>query len=127
MSKNETLTAKQYHAIQALLLNPSVADAATACGVGHSTMYRWLGDTNFRAALAEAESVAIDAAARRLAGLTEDAVQVLGAILNDPDAKAPVRLRASETVLEQAMKLRELRNLEERLKKIEEALGDKNN
>ena len=121
MSKNESLSSKQRRALHALLIQPTIAGAAVYCGVAESTLYRWLADADFHAALAEAEGLAIDAAARRLVGLTETAIETLACVLVDPQVAVAVRLRAVEAVLANMLRLRELGTLEQRLAKLEEA------
>ena len=41
-SQDETLTARQYQAVAALLSEPTIGKAATAAGVPVRTLYTWL-------------------------------------------------------------------------------------
>ncbi|MFM8320970.1 MAG: transposase family protein [Chloroflexota bacterium] len=118
------LTPRQQRTIAALLQARNVSDAARMAGVGERTLYRWMGDPLFRAALASAEGDAIDQATRRLVGLQDGAIDLLQAMLEDPTAAAAVRLRAAQSVLDYLLKLRELRDVEARLAALEKAVLD---
>ena len=114
------LTAKQQRAVQALLTAKSVSAAALAAHVGERTLFRWLTEPAFRAALTAAESNLIDAATRRLLQLQGAALDTLEALLGDgSDASAGVRLRAAQVALEHLLRLRELRDIEQRLTALE--------
>ena len=117
------ITRNQNRAITALLANATVTDAAAQTGIGHRTLCRWLAEDNaFQAALAQAEGRAIDAATRHLVSLADQAINVLRQTMLDDEVSATVRVRAAQSVLDHLLKLRELRNVEQRLTKLEEAL-----
>lgn len=125
MIENATLTPRQLRAINALLTHPTVAAAAVVLGVAPSTIYRWLGENAFRAALAQAEGEAVAAAGRKLVNLAESALNVLSDVMTDPQAPDAVRVRAAETVLANLMKFREVIAFETRLADLErEVRGD---
>jgi hypothetical protein len=125
MAENGTaeqkLSTKQERAILALLSTKTVAEAAQQAQVGERTLWRWLGDPLFRVQLAAAEADRLDAATRRLLQLQDGAIETVQAIMQDSEASAGVRLRAAQTVLDYLLKLRELRNLEQRLTALEMA------
>lgn len=119
--KRTGLTPRQQRVIVALLQERNVQGAAEQTGTPVSTVYRWLRDDEpFRAALLTAEGAAIDAATRGLVAMTGKAVEALDRAL---DATQPpsVQLRAAQTVLDNLIRLRELRNVEERLTRLEAA------
>ena len=118
------LSTKQKRAIAALLSQKSVRAAAESAAVGERTLYRWLQDAKFRAALAAAEGDAIDQATRRLIAMTSKAADELQAILTDLDSTPSVRLRAIELIFANALRLRELRNIEQRLEALEKAVNN---
>src|SRR4051812_29607000 len=120
MSENVQLSTKQQKAIAALLSTKDMQSAATQAGVTDRTLRRWLDeDRDFKEALKAAEAQTIDDAVRRLVGASNSALNVLLVIMLDTKNSASVRLRASISVLEQLIKLRELNNMEQRLSDLE--------
>lgn len=120
------LSAKQHRAITALLTSKSVTEAATATGQGERTIYRWLSEPAFRQALSAAEGDLIDVATRRLLQLQGSALDTLEALLlgGDTDVSAGVRLRAAQVTLDHLLKLREMRDIEQRLAALEAATAE---
>lgn len=126
MAETENLTTAQKRGIVALLTERDVRAAARAAKVGERTLARWLTFPAFREALLDAEGAAIDAATRRLLGLQSDAIDTLANTLSDPKAGAAVKLRAAQAILDYLLKMRELRNIESRLIRLEVMIyGDK--
>ena len=121
MSENGSvsLSPRQHRAILALLTQPTVAAAAMSSGVGESTIYKWLGEVAFRAALAQAEGEAVAAAGRRLAVLAETALDTVADVMADPTTPAPVRVRACEVILNNLLRYREVVTFETRLTDLE--------
>lgn len=118
------LTTRQRRAIAALLTERNVSAAAQAANVGVRTLYTWLAEPAFRLAVREAESTAIDAAARRLVGLADGALSVLAAMLTDNDTAPALKLRAAQTILDHLLELRELATLESRVAALEAGRHD---
>lgn len=117
--KTGRLSTRQRKALQALIENRTIQQAAQAAGIGERTIYKYLDDPQFRAALAEAEGDLIDQATRQLLQLQDPAIKVMTWAMNHADNPPSVRLRAAQAVLDYLLKLRELRNLEERLTNLE--------
>lgn len=113
------LSIKQRRAVATLLTSRTIGEAARMADVSERTIHHWLTDDTFRAALVAAEGDAIDRATRRLISLQDSAVDTLASILNDPLSKPTIRLRAAQSVLDYLLKLRELRNIEQRLAALE--------
>lgn len=127
MSDNK-VTPKQTQAIKALLECPTIEQAAEVAGVNPRTLYRWLDLPAFRVELTQAESAALDLAGRGLVRLVEGAVDALEDLLKTPNQEgASVKRLTANTILEQAVKLRELRSLEERVATLEKAVKNGNN
>jgi AcrR family transcriptional regulator len=124
MANSGALSAKQSKAIAALLSSKTVLGAAELAGVSARTLTRWLADDDFKAALTEAESEAIDAATRRLIGLQSEAVDCLHDTLTDRKALPGIRMRAAQSILDFLMRLRELRNVEKRLAALEKIINE---
>jgi hypothetical protein len=117
------LSPKQSQAIRSLLAKPSINEAAKDAGVNVRTIHRWMGEPAFRQALTQAEDQAINAATRRLVGISEVAVAVIASIMADRTVHAGTRLRAAQAVLDNLLKLVELRNLSERISALEVGSG----
>lgn len=113
--------AKRARALAALMTHPNVRSAAEACGVGERTLHRWLRDPEFAAQLAQVESELVDAAARRLLALTDDAIRSLAQLLVGSEDDS-VRLRAAVAVLDQTARWREATAIERRLSILEKEL-----
>jgi hypothetical protein len=126
MAQNGTpkLTPKQKRAIAALLTSPSIVEAAQRGGIGRRTLHRWLNNATFQHGLAIAEGEAIAEATRRLIGLQGKIIDKLDGIMNEPNPQpgANVQVRAAVALKDYLLQLRELRNIEERLARLEEAL-----
>lgn len=116
------LPAKQVKAISALLSHRTQAEAACAAGIGERTLATWLTQPQFQTALRAAEGDAIDAAVREMLSLQGDAIDVLAGLMSDVEVKASVRLRAAQITLDNLLRLRELRNVEARLARLEELM-----
>jgi len=110
-------------ALAALLTEPTVERAAAACGLAQSTIYGYLRDPAFRAALQARQGDIIQAAVGALANLAGEAVGVLGEIVKDTEAGAAVRVRAALGILDQAARMAEFATLEERIRVLEQSLG----
>lgn len=112
------ITALQRKCIECLMLTGSISEAAAKANVDRSTIYKWHRQPAFVAALAEAEAEAVQSLSRVLAGLGSLAASALVDALAS-DQKVSTRLRASEIVLSNLLRLRELVNLEERIRALE--------
>ena len=123
MAESTEITPRQHKAILALLSTKSVSEAAQQAAVPERTLWRWLSDPLFRAYLAGAEADLLDAATRSLLQMQGNALETVQTIMQGSESDA-VRLRAAQTVLDHLLKLRELRNVEQRLTALELAYAD---
>lgn len=131
MSQNKTVlsqvTPLQRKAIEALLCQPNVSKAAEVAGCARSSIHRWLrDDESFKIALAQAEGMALAAASRRLIAGQDKAMDTLEYLMEHAESES-VRKGAASDWMGYSMKLRELRNVEQRLAALEEALHVKSN
>lgn len=121
MATNGSLSSRQQRAVAALLASKNVAEAACIAGVGERTLYRWLAeDQGFRAALSQAEGDLLDTATRRLLTLQGKAIDTLEHLLDSAETEG-VRLRAAQVAIDTSLKLREMRDIEQRLTALEQA------
>lgn len=114
----EKLSPIQVKAIECLLSSSSVASAAERAGVNRSTLYRWMKEPAFRQALKNAEATALGELSRSLVALSKGAVAALAAALGGTE-KASTRLRASEVVIANLLRLQELVAIEQRVSDLE--------
>lgn len=125
MAENGTknkLNARQHRAIKALLVSKNTTEAALTANVAERTLYRWLSDPEFKAELSQAEGNIIDETGRRLIALCGLAIETLENILSKENASDTLKLRAAQAVQDYTLKLRELRNVEQRLAELEAAV-----
>lgn len=124
MANNGNLTTPQRRAIAALLTERNVQAAARVAHVGERTLYRWVTEyAPFQAELKAAEGRAIDAAIRRLAELTGEAVDTLREVMGNTEASPGARVQAANVALSRLLELKELADLEGRITAIEKSLG----
>lgn len=117
------MNTRQKRAVRALLSTRSVVEAAKLASVSERTLFSWLTEPAFRAALSEVEGELIDAATRRLLALQDSAIDTFERLLaKSSTASDAVRLRAAQSVLDYLLKLRELRNIETRLTALEQTV-----
>ena len=117
------LTPKQMKAVEALMLTGETASAATAAKVTRNTLYRWMKQPDFQAAVRDAEAQAIDEVSRVLIRLSKSAVGTLAAAMAERDAPIGPRIRAADITLSRLLQVRELAVLEDRLTALEAAAG----
>src|SRR5215813_13106750 len=123
----EKQSRKQDAAIIALLAHPTIPEAAKACGVGESTLWRWLQDPEFQAAYRQARRQVVEKAIAELQGACSDAVNSL--TRNLTCGVPAVEVSAAKTILDQATKGIEMSDLVEQfeqLKSLVDSLLDGN-
>ena len=127
MAASGALSVKQAKAIGALLSSKTVAEAAQQAEVGERTLTRWLSsDLQFRQALSLAEGDLIDSASRRLLQIQTGAIDTIeGMLADDAEVSDAVRLRAAQAALDYLFKMRELRQIEQRLAALEQAMAER--
>lgn len=121
--KTADLSAKQLRAIEALLKEPTTTAAAKAASVGETTIFRWLADPVFSQAYREARNRLLESTLTSLQAASGDAVQTLRDVMGDADANHASKVSAARAVLEFTLKSREVLDVEERLKALEERLA----
>lgn len=104
--------------VAALAAGATVQDAARSAGVSERPVYRRLDTDTLRRQLAEARSEMIARAVGVLARVSTAAANTLAGLLKAESES--VRLGASRSVLELAVKMRESEELEQRIAALEE-------
>ena len=98
--------------------------AAHLSHVGRTTLYNWLRETAFRDELTRQQNEVFDAAFARVKNLVGKAVNGLGDLINSQSET--VKRSACRDILDAALKVKELHELEARLAEIEKTLrGEK--
>ncbi|MDQ3694766.1 MAG: phBC6A51 family helix-turn-helix protein [Chloroflexota bacterium] len=120
----QPLSPKQRRAVEALLTTGEVAAAARDVGINRGTLYRWLQEPAFLAAVREAEAKALDELSRLLVRLSRTAVGTLAKAMSDPATPAATRVRAADAVLGRLLQLRELASLEDRVVELERVAAE---
>jgi hypothetical protein len=116
----DKLSRKQEQGISALLLQPTLIDAATAIGVDERTLRRWLREHGpFQSAYREARRQIVQQAVVQVQHATGTAVHTLLAVMQDANASASARVSAAKTIIETAIKAVEVEDLEARIAALE--------
>jgi len=118
MSQNVTLTHKQEKAIMLLLENKKMEEVAQKLGISTKTLYRWLKQDAFKQRFSEVRQELFNEALDSLKTLTKQAIDTLDDILRN-GTKETSRVTASKTVLELALRLKEVEELEKRVEELE--------
>jgi DNA-binding MurR/RpiR family transcriptional regulator len=111
--------------IVALLANPKITDAAKAAGVSESTVWRLMQNEVFQKRYREAQSEALTTALGSIQGAATEAVATLREIATSGKNET-ARTQAAKAVLDYTFKVRELFDLEDRVKRLETKLKDRN-
>jgi transposase-like protein len=118
----DNLSPQQSKAIMALLTASSIAQAADEVGVTPKTLFKWLADPTFDAAYKAAKREAVGQAIARLQQLSGAAVMVLAQIMVDKGKPASSRVAAASKILDTALKVVELEEIEARLSALETSI-----
>lgn len=121
--KQSELTDKQRRAIAAILSEPTVRQAAESAKVSEASLYRWMADPEFSAALKDARSRALESTLSSLQGASGKAVETLHSVMDDPEASASSKVMAARTILEMSLRARDLIEVEDRLRALEMRLA----
>ncbi|MGD0231535.1 MAG: hypothetical protein ABSC19_14460 [Syntrophorhabdales bacterium] len=117
----EKFSRKREAAIIALLAEPTIEKAATACGIGEATLRRWLKDPAFQERYRAARRESLQAVMNRLQQIAGEAVETLREVAGNKQAPASSRVAAARVVLETVVKTVELQEIEQRLKELEKS------
>jgi hypothetical protein len=110
---------KKEEAIVALLSQRSVEEAARACDTPARTLYRWMQEPDFDAALRAARRKAYSQSIARLQQASSAAVSTLLKVMVDPSTPASTKVRAADSVLDHSAKAIEIEDIDARLSELE--------
>ncbi|MHB9026777.1 MAG: hypothetical protein ACYC7E_21810 [Armatimonadota bacterium] len=98
----EKLERKFEQAVLALLMCPSVAEAARQVGVNEATLLRWRQLPAFDEAYRSARRQVVEQAIGKLAANCWEAVETLRAVMTNAEAPASARISAAKAILDYA-------------------------
>lgn len=116
----QKLTRKQDQALAALLLQPTIREAAQAVGIGEATLFRWMQIPSFQEAYRQLKREAVGHAVTTLQKAATEAVDTLRTVMADKGAPASARVTAARVVLEVGIKAVELEDLVARVEELEQ-------
>jgi hypothetical protein len=122
----DKLPGKQEAALAALLAHPTVRDAAKAANVAEGTLWRYLSDPTFSAHYKQARREVTDHLIMRMQADSTKAARILLEVAEDTASPASARVSAARTIIEQALKGAELRDLMDRIEALEALQAKKN-
>jgi len=112
--------------LSALILHPTVREAAAAAGIPETTAYTWLRKPDFNAEYKRRKKQLVTEASDNIILKMNEATRVIKEIMRDTDAPPQTRLNAAKTVLEFAFKLIEQNEIMTRVEALEAAIMDGN-
>ncbi len=116
------LTPKQRQAAALLASGKGVRETAAALKCGERTLYTWMQAPDFRALIGEIRDRMLSEAIGKLSETASAAVLRLRALVDDETPT--VALRASVSILDALVKLREFGELTTRVTELEEHLAE---
>jgi transposase-like protein len=111
---------KKEAAIEALLTQRNVEEAARSIDIGAQTLRRWMKIPEFEAAYLEARRAAVSQSNARLQQASSAAVSTLLKIMVDGSTPASTRVRAADSVLDHAKQAIEIDDIQVRLTALEQ-------
>ena len=117
-NKRETLLA-------ALLVHPTVREAAQAASIPETTAYNWLRKPDFAEEYKQRKRQTVAEASDYLQSRINSAVQVINGLMTDRKVSARVRLDAARSIIELGYKIVEQAEIIARIEALEAAnMGD---
>lgn len=110
--------------ISALLSSGSVVEAAKECGCSKSTIYNRLKDPEFSEKYCMARMEVLKTGAAKLHGYLGTAIETLAGVMNNKEVPAQTRLNAAESIIRNCLKVSELVDIAENIRRIEAKLAN---
>jgi transposase-like protein len=117
---------KKEAAIEALLTERNVEEAARSIDIGTQTLRRWMKIPEFEDAYIEARRAAVAQSNARVQQASSAAVTTLLKIMVDGNAPASTRVRAADSVLDHAKQAIEIDDIQARLNALEQTVKPSN-
>ena len=119
-SEKLQLTDRQLKVIPIIVSSPTYTDGCKKARLNRATFYQWLKQPEFKAELDRQRNEIVEAAFGMIAANIEKAVSTLVGLLDTKDERVK-RLTAND-IIGHFLKHKELKDLEERIERIEEQL-----
>jgi len=119
MAANDNLSARKRRFVAALLTEPTILDAARACGLSERTAHRYVRDPAVKAALSAALDDVLAGVTRQTVAAMGAAVRTLAAIHEAGDMPPAARVSAARSLLVGGPALREAFDLGARVAALE--------
>lgn len=116
------LTLKQQKGLAALLAEPTIESAARAARISKETLYQWMKEPDFKAALDGARHLLFGDGLASLKAAMGEAVEALRQALNEPDATVANKITAATKLIELALRSHETLEVEARLAALEQQM-----
>jgi hypothetical protein len=123
MKDKETLTRRQLHVLPFLISNPTVESAAKQSGVSAKQIFDWLNKPAFRQELENRKNEGVNQAVDRLKATASKACETLIGLLDHAESES-VRHRVAIDMLNMTLKFMEFRDVEQRLRKLEDTITE---
>ena len=108
--------------IAALISNPTIKAAATACGVSERYIYGRLRDPAFKEKYDAARREMLEQSTAFIQGITSEAIQKMREVMNDPDASQQTQLNAAESIMRNSLKFTEQNDILTQLAELKKAV-----
>ena len=118
--EKDKLTANQLRAVRCILQSNSLEEASRTAKVSRTSIYNWLKDENFREKLNKERNTLFCESLDLLKQATGKAVKELIDLLRSRNEKT--RRLAAKEIINFSLRMTELRDLGERLNKLEEVI-----
>jgi hypothetical protein len=121
MKDRKRLTRRQLHVLPFLISNPTVDLAAKLSGVSAKQIFDWLNYPTFRQELENRKNEGVNQAVDRLKLTASKAVDTLIDLLDNAQSDS-IKHRVAVDMLNMILKFMEFRDVEQRLRKLEETI-----
>ena len=118
------LSRNQEKFLIALMSSDTVAAASKKAGITTPTAYKYLNDPFFKQEHRKLRREKFEQATSKIVDSVDEAVEVLREVMADDEEVGATRVQAARTIIANAFKSYELREIEERLEEIEHALAE---
>lgn len=121
MRNKETLSRRQLHVLPFLISNPTVDLASKQSGVSAKQIFDWLNQPIFRQELENRKNEAVNQAVDRLKLTACKACETLISLLDNAQSDS-IKHRVAVDMLNMTLKFMEFKDVEQRLRKLEETI-----